>query len=199
MYTQVGGMMAKSLDDYSKGIFEELKQVDNAMLEQIHCAISADEKALTLEEDFKEYHSLTDQLAIAQADVLTHKEVHLYHDAIVKKLDSLSALEESAVQAIRNRMLTKVKSDVIETFTNDKKVKEIALNRAIDILAAGANAKLGKDVVGEVFSQSLANYKQNYAKLAPGSDSILVQLEKDMKAIAQAPLVESKGGNVYQM
>jgi len=199
MYTQVGGMLAKSLDDYSKEIYEDLKAVDNTMLEQINTVIAADELALSVEEDFKQYCMLTDQLAIAQAEVLNHKEVHLYSDAIVKKLDSLSALEESAVQAIRHRMVAQVKRDVIDTFTNDKKVKDAALARAIEILASGAKGPLGKDVVGEVFGQSLANYKSAYAKLAPGADPILVQLEKDIAAVATAPVVESKGGNVYLM
>jgi len=199
MYTQVGGMLAKSLDDYSKEIYEDLKAVDNTMLEQINTVIAADELALSVEEDFKQYCHLTDQLAIAQAEVLNHKEVHLYNEAIVKKLESLSALEESAVQAIRHRMVAQVKRDVIDTFTSDKKVKDAALARAIEILASGAKGPLGKDVVGDVFSQSLANYKSAYAKLAPGADPILAQLEKDIAAVATAPVVESKGGNVYLM
>jgi hypothetical protein len=76
-------------------------------------------------------------------------------------------------------------------------VKDAALARAIEILASGAKGPLGKDVVGDVFSQSLANYKSAYSKLAPGADPILAQLEKDIAAVATAPVVESKGGNVY--
>ena len=190
-------MMAKSLDDYSKEIYDELKAVDNALLEQINTAISADQLVMTLEEDYKEYTTLTDQLAVAQADVLNHREEHHYRDAIVKKLDSLHALEESAVLAIRTRMLTKVKSDVVTAFTNDKKAKELALNRAIEVLAGGAKGNLGKDIVGEVFSSALSNYRETYAKQPAGSDPILLQLEKDMAAVASAPVVESKGGNVF--
>mmetsp|Transcript_18232 Transcript_18232/g.40463 ORF Transcript_18232/g.40463 Transcript_18232/m.40463 type:complete len:342 (-) Transcript_18232:66-1091(-) len=197
MYTQVGGMMAKSLDDYSKEIFDDLKAVDDAMLTQIHTAIAADTMVLSLDEDFKQYCTLTDQLAIAQADVLNHKEVHMYRDAIVKKLDSLHALEEGAVNAIKRRMMAKVKADVVDTFTNDKKVKEMALARAIEVLASGAKGKMGKDIVGEVFALSLSAYRISYGKQAPGSDPILVQLEKDMAAVATAPVVEAKGGNVY--
>ncbi|KAJ1389255.1 hypothetical protein B484DRAFT_459702 [Ochromonadaceae sp. CCMP2298] len=197
MYTQVGGMMAKSLDDYSKEIFDDLKAVDDAMLTQIHTAIAADTMVLSLDEDFKQYCTLTDQLAIAQADVLNHKEVHMYRDAIVKKLDSLHALEEGAVNAIKRRMMAKVKADVVDTFTNDKKVKEMALARAIEVLASGAKGKMGKDIVGEVFSKALSSYKEAYGKQAPGTDPILMQLEKDMAAVATAPLVEAKGGNVF--
>lgn len=195
MYTQVGGMVAKSLDDYGKDVYEELKAVDNVMLEQLNSAIAADQMALSLEEDFKEYCALTDQLAVVQADVLNHKEVHVYREAIVKKLDSLYALEESATHAIKLRMTTKVKADVIHAFATDKKVKEAALNRAIEVLSNGAQGPMGKDVVGEVFTQSLAAYRTAYAKM--GADPILVQLEKDMAAVAVAPVVEGKGGNVF--
>jgi hypothetical protein len=197
MYTQVGGMMAKSLDAYSKDIFDELKAVDDAMLSQINTAVAADEMVLSLDEDFKQYCTLTDQLAIAQADVLNHKEVHMYREAVVKKLDSLHALEESAVNAIKKRMMSKVKADVVDAFTNDKKAKELALTRAIEVLASGAKGTMGKDIVGEVFSKSLGAYKDAYSKMAPGTDPILVQLEKDMASIATAPVVEATGGNVY--
>mmetsp|Transcript_28311 Transcript_28311/g.47613 ORF Transcript_28311/g.47613 Transcript_28311/m.47613 type:complete len:346 (-) Transcript_28311:366-1403(-) len=197
MYTQVGGMMAKSLDDYSQEIYDDLKNVDDSMLEQINAAVAANEMALSLEEDFKQYTTLTDQLAMAQADLLNHREAHMYRDAIVKKLDSLQALEDSAVQAMKSRLLTQVKSDVVNTFTNDKKAKDAALARAMDVLASGAKGKLGKDVVGEVFASSIASYKENYAKQPADSDPILQQLEKDMAAVATAPVVESTGGNVF--
>jgi F0F1-type ATP synthase membrane subunit b/b' len=197
MYTQVGGMMGKSLDDYGKEVAEDLKEVDNSILSQVNAAVEANQNALSLEEDYKQYCELTDQLAAAQADVLNQREAHLYREAIVKKLDSLQALEDSAVQAIRHRMLTKVKSDVVRTFTTDQKAKDLALTRAIEVLAGGAKAKLGKDVVGEVFAQSLASYRDAYAKQPQGSDPILKQLEKDMASVAEAPVVDSKGGNVF--
>jgi len=198
MYTQVGGMMGRGLDDYGKEVHDDLKAVDDLMLDQINTAIAANEDVLSLEEDYKQYCELTDQLAVAQADVLNQREVHMYRDAIVKKLDSLHALEESAVMAIRTRMLTAVKSDVVKTFTTDQKAKDLALARAIEVLAGGAKGKMGKDVVGDVFSQALSAYKADYAKQPAGSDPILKQLEKDMAAVAAAPVVDtSKGGNVF--
>lgn len=199
MYTQVGGMMAKGLDDYSKQIENDLKKVDDAMFEQIQSAVEADTKALTLEEDFKQYYALADQLAIAQADVLNHQAEHQFRDAIVKKLESLAALEESATAAIRARMLKEVKAEVISTFQNDEKVKDAALKNAMAVLAGGASAKRGADVVGQVFKGAVRNYKAKYEKMPEGSDPILVQLEKDMQAIAVAPTVEGSGGNVYNM
>ena len=197
MYTQVGGMVARGLDDYAKEIFDELKTVDNSVLDQLNASIAADKSALSLEEDFQQYCALTDTLAVAQADLLNQREVHHYREAVVKKLESLHALEDSAVLAIRTRMLSKVKSDVVKTFTTDKKAQELALTRAIEVLAGGAKGTLGKDVVGEVFAQALVNYKAEYAKQPAGADPILKQLEKDMAAVATAPAVEAKGGNVY--
>ena len=38
----------------------------------------------------------------------------------------------------------------------------------------GSSAKLGKDIVGEAFGSALKSYRDNYSKLAPGSDEILV-------------------------
>ncbi len=197
MYTQVGPMLSKTLDEYSNNVHNELKSLDKAVQSQIRNSINANEQALSLTEDFKQLYSLTDSLATTQADVLNKQEEHKYREAIVKKLDSLYALEEAASSAIRQRTVNAVKADVISTFTNDKKAKEDALNQAIAVLSAGAGAKLGKDVVGEVFSASLSNYKANYAKQPAGSDEILAQLEKDIAAIAQAPVVDGKGGNVY--
>jgi hypothetical protein len=51
--------------------------------------------------------------------------------------------------------------------------------------------------VGEVFAQSLASYRDAYSKQPQGSDPILKQLEKDMASVAEAPVVDSKGGNVF--
>ena len=197
MYTQVGGMVGKSMDDYSKQVYEDLKGVDDAVYQQIQSAVQADQSALTLAEDFKAYYELRDNLAVAHADLLNHQEQHKYRDAVVKKLESLQALEEAATGALRNRMLTSVKSDVLNTFKNDKKAKEAAMARAMEVIAGGGKGKMGQDVVGDVFKSALKNYSAAYAKQPEGSDPILVQLEKDMKAVAEPPVVEGKGGNVF--
>lgn len=197
MYTQVGPMLSKTLDDYSKDVQNELKNLDKAFQSQITTAINANEQALSLGEDFKQLYALTDSLATTQAEVLNRQEEHKYREAIVKKLDSLYALEEAASSAIRARTINAVKADVVETFKADKKAKETALEQAIAVLSAGANAKLGKDVVGEVFASSLNKYKTEYAKKPAGSDEILANLEKEIAAIATAPVVEAKGGNVF--
>ena len=61
----------------------------------------------------------------------------------------------------------------------------------------GSSAKLGKDIVGEAFGSALKTYRDSYSKMAPGSDEILVNLEKEMQAICSAPVIEGQGGNVY--
>jgi hypothetical protein len=197
MYNQVGPMLGKALDDYSNEVQKDLNALNSTVSNQIQGSINTNNSALTLEEDFKQLHTLQDQLAVAQADVLNRIEEHKYREAIVKKLESLQALEEAASTAIRNRIVTSVKSDVLNTFKTNKKAQENALEQAIAVLAGGANAKLGKDVVGEVFLTSLKTYKENYAKQPAGSDEILKQLEKDMAAVASAPEVSGQGGNVY--
>jgi F0F1-type ATP synthase membrane subunit b/b' len=197
MYTQVGPMISKSLDNVRDEVQSELKTLDRTVQNQIRTSMEANQMALSLGEDFKQLYSLSDNLAVAQAEVLNHTEEHKYREAIVKKLDSLYALEEAASSAIRNRMISSVKTEVVNTFTNDKKAKEDALNQAIAVLSGGVNAKLGKDIVGDAFKSSLSNYRNTYSKQPAGSDPILVQLEKDMAAVATAPVVDGKGGNVY--
>lgn len=190
-------MVGKALDSYSNEIHNELKKADEASLAQIHAAIEENQKALSLKDDFQTLYQITDEMANSKAQVMTLAEEHKYREAIVKKLDSLYALEEAASNAIRQRMVKKVKEEVVNNFVNDKKLKENALNQAIAVLAAGQGAKIGKDIVGESFASAFNNYRSTYSKQAPESDEILTQLQKDMAAIAEAPHVEVKGGNVY--
>jgi len=88
---------------------------------------------------------------------------------------------------------------VVKTFSKDEKAKEKALEAALAVLKSGTGAKLGKDVVGEVYLSSLKAYKEEYAKLPAGSDEILVQLEKDIKSVSAAPVVDFTAGNVYEL
>jgi hypothetical protein len=198
LYTQGGGMIAKALDDYSKDIHNKLKKVDENILSEVHATIKANEKLLTLEQDVSSIHKLVDDMTVAQADILNYTEEHRYRDAIVKKLDALVALEDTVAAAVRARMVTKVKADVVETFTSDKKAKEAALDHAVAVLLAGTTGKRGADVVGGAFSSAIKSYKDAYAKLPADKDEILVQLQKDIAAIAVAPTVDATGGNVYE-
>jgi hypothetical protein len=198
MYSQTGAMIAKSLDEQRDAIFNQLKAVDESLLTDLKASIQANEKVLELETDVASIFKLTDDLHVAQADALNHAEQHKYREAIVKKLDSLVSMEEAATAAIRNRMLTTVKADVVSVFAKDAGAKEKALAQAIAVLTAGQGAKIGKDVVGEAFGSAIKNYREKYAKLPAGADEILVNLEKEMQAVAAAPAVEVKGGNVYE-
>lgn len=197
MYHNVGGMIAGGLDEYRSNVFTQLKAVDDSMLVDIHASITANEKVLGLESDITSIHELTDELSIMQAEALNNAEQHHYREAIIKKLNTLVSLEESASAAIRARMLTQVKAEVVANFTSNKASKEASLNAAIAVLAGGKNAKLGKDIVGEAFTSSLKGYRESYSKLKASDDEILVQLEKDMKATMEAPKITCQGGNVY--
>jgi len=197
LYTMAGDMIGKSLDEYGQQVYNEMKSVDDAILQKITESFNANKSALSLEEDFKSLNMLRDDIAVAQADLLNHQAQHQYHDAIVKKLESLSALEDAATAAMKSRMLTSVKNEVIQTYQKDKKIQDEALAHAMDILSGGAKKKMGKDVVGNVFKTAVKNYASAYAKQPEGSDPILKQLEEDMKAVMTPPTVEGKGGNVY--
>jgi hypothetical protein len=196
MYNSTGTMIAKSLDEQRDVILNQLRKVDNELLTEINAAVEANKRVLDMEEDIQSIFTLTDELAVAQADILNYTGEQKYRDAIQKKLDSLVALEEAAFAGIRNRMVSSVTADVIKTFKSDKKAKEAALAQAIAVITTGGG-KLGKDTVGDAFIVALKNYKESYSKLPPGSDQILVQLERDMQAVALPPPIDYEGGNVY--
>jgi len=178
-----------------------MKRVDDSLLLNVHEAISTNENLLDLEAQVKDIHGLTDDLAVVQAEYLNHFEEHKYRDVIARKLDALVALEDTASNAIRSRMLNKVQGDVVTAFKSDAKAKDAALAQAMAVLASSSSkggAKIGSDVVGSYYADSLKAYKDAYAKQAPGSDAIINQLEKDMNNIMKAPTPAHDGGNVYE-
>jgi len=199
MYTQAGPMIGKMFDDYAQENEKELEQLNSAMHQQIEDAQNANNTALQLEEDVQLLHQLTDQVSVAHAQILNQLEQHKYREAVVKKLETLAQLEETATSAMRSRIVNSVKEDVEKTLKTNKQVQESALNQAIAILSSGATGKLGKDVVGEVYVNAIKQYKESYAKLPAGQDKILNQLEKDAAVLGSAPEVASKGGNVFQV
>lgn len=197
LYTQVGPMASKFFQDYQDNVAKDLKQVDDNMMIEVNQSIVSTKQLLDLEQEVSAVNHLRDDLAVVQADTLNHLEQHKFRDAIAKKLDSLIALEEAAAASIRTRMVTKVKSEVVQSFTKDAKAKEKALEQALAILSAGVGAKRGKDVVGEAFIRSIGTYREDYKKKPASEDPIIVQLEKDVAAIAQPPLVSYQATNVY--
>ena len=182
-------MASNFFQDYQDNVAKDLKRVDENLLVGVKASIDSTNQLLSLEEDLNNVNQLRDAITNVEADVWNHVEHQKFRDAIVKKLDSLVAVEEAAVSAIRTRMLTKVKADVVSSFNSDAKTKEKALEQAISILNAGVGAKRGKDIVGEVFAKSINAYRENYAKKPASEDPIIVQFEKDVAAIAQAPSV----------
>lgn len=194
---QLGPTISKFFEDYSNNIAVEVSKVDTAIESQLKSAIIADEAVLTLVEDYKDIYALEDGLAVAQAELLNVAAEQKYREDVLKKLDSLYALEEGASVAIRSRMIKSVKNQVVTTFQKDKAAQDAALAQAIAVLSAGPGAKIGKDIVGDVFASSVKSYREAYAKQPAGSDEILVQLEKDIAAVAVPPVVATKGGNVY--
>ncbi len=197
LYNQGGKVAAATLDEYRANVFSTLKKVDESMLVDIKASIAANQKVLDMEKDIASVHALIDDMAKAKAESLNYAEEHKYRDAVVRKLDSLVAIEEAAVSSLRNRMMNAVKSDVVSKFSSDKATKEAALTHAMAVLAAGKSGKIGKDIVGEVYASSLKSYRETYQKQAPGSDPILNQLEKDIAAACASPVVDATGGNVY--
>lgn len=187
------------IDENTKKTKELYEKADEKLKFELTESVKANEKCIGMESTITDVFALTDNLAVAQADLLNNIEQHKFRDVIAKKLDSLVAIDEAASAAIRKRMLTKVRGEVMSTFETDKKIKESALMQAISVLQAGTSSKLGKDVVGEVFQKSIAAYREEYSKLPPGKDEILNQVEKDVAALLHIPKFETlaDAGNVY--
>lgn len=196
MYTQIGGMVATSLDEGSDAIKKQMEEVDDSMLVDIKSSIDDNEKLLTLDKDVSSMHALMDDMAAADAEAKNFESKHQLKSMIQAKLDNLVALEDQATNAIRMKMLGDVKANVLKTFTDDKKAKDATLDAAIKVLAGGTGAPKGKDLVGAEFMKQLKGYSDAYTKLKPGEDPILAQLEKDIAAVCTAPTIEG-GGNVY--
>jgi len=192
-----GDAVSKTLNDYKSDIATRLKQTEDGMIQQITEDIESNKEIIGVEKDIAEIHDLVDNLAVAQAEVLTQEAQHAFRDTIAKNLDTLAALEDSATYAIRTRMLKTVQSDVLTAFKNDKRAKEAALSQAVAVLTGGVDAKLGDDVVGKVFLTALKSYREDYAKKPAGSDEIITKLEKDVASLLEIPAV-SGGGNVYE-
>jgi len=199
---EFGDSVGKMLEAEQDEVRQKMRAVDEKLLKGFQSAVKTNEGLVGLESGVKQIHALTDDMAVVQADYLNNLEEHKYRDAIAKKLDALVALEDSASNAIRNRMLSQVHSNVVSSFKTDAKAKEAALAQALAVIQssnATSTAKMNKDVVGEYFASSLKNYKDQYAKQAD-KDEILIQLEKDVKHITKAPATSTgAGGNVYEL
>lgn len=194
VYTQTSATVSKFIEDHRQSLLKKLQAADDNLLVDLKDAVKANEKCLQLEGTIKDVYSLTDNLSIAQADLLNAMEQHKLRELTAKKLDSLLAVEEAASVAIRQRILTTISDDVKSTFTKDKKAKDTALAQAIAVLTGSPK----EDVVGNVFKKAVINYRDEYAKKPAGSDEILNQLERDVAEILKFPTYATDAGNVYQ-
>jgi len=133
MYTQVGGMAAKGLDDHRNEIENKFKALDDAVLSNITEIQTENKKLVELESNVKSLFELKDNLAIVKADALNQEEQHKFRDEIARKLDLLASLEDSAVAALKSRMISKVKADVLKKFKTDQAAKDAALSSVSSI------------------------------------------------------------------
>jgi hypothetical protein len=125
-------------------------------------------------------------------------DVAIRHRRCLEWKSETLGLTDPSVKILLEQKQYWLEQATLEREPRRKRARELRrINREIAVLLAGSGAKLGKDIVGEAFKSSLKSYKESYSKQAPGSDPILAQLEKDMKAIATAPVIEGKGGNVF--
>lgn len=190
-------MVAKTADDASQELEESMKKVDDNILSDYAEDLAQNAALKTLEGEQKALNQLVDDLNSANAELLNYTIEHTYRDAIAKKLDSLVAIEASVTNSVRTKMVASVTADALSQISKDRKIKDAVLDQAIAVLAAGPDSKLGKDLIGGVFQSSIKTYRDSYASKASEFDSTLKDLTKDMDAIATAPEVHEKGGNVY--
>lgn len=194
-YTQLGPMITKSFNETTSGIRDDLSKLDDVIESQITSGIAQSTAALEMENVAKLMYATKDQIDSKTVENKNLAEKHFLHESIMRKLDKLSALEESTNSNVRTRMIQAINADVMSKVTSDKKMRDDALTEAIKVLGDG---KLGKDVVGKSFSDSVKKYKDEYVKMPADKDELFIQLEKDMAAICTEVEVGS-GGNIYDL
>jgi len=195
-YTQLGPMISRSLNATTSEIRKEMTSLDNAIESQISSGIAQSSAALEMENAAKLMYATKDTIDAQLVENKNFAGVHLLKDAIVKKLDKLSALEDATDTNVRIRMLKAINTDVMSKVTSDKEVKDDTLAEAINVLSG--DGKLGKDVIGKSFSDAVKKYKENYSKTPTGDDEIFLQLEKEMAAICSGIEV-GRSGNIYDI
>jgi hypothetical protein len=197
LYLKFGQSAADAFDATIEEQKKKYASVDEAILSGTKVNLEASKSLHGLDSSVKEVFQLVDDMHVVEAESLNNAAQQQYREAIAKKLDSLVSLEEKINAQVKHRMISQVKADVQKQF-QDKKTKEQALEQALAVLAGGKGAKIGTDVVGNVFKSSIANYRSNYQKNVGDKDEILVNLEKEIAAIVQPPHIAATGGNVYE-
>ncbi len=177
--------------------FRTMKKIEYNYRRQIEMDIESTRDLLNVEEEYKEFHQLVDDMAALQAEILNAEQERTYREAVAKKLDTLVNMEATAMANVRSKMIESIKADVRNYFTSDKAAKESMLTHAVSVLSAGSNATYKKDIVGEAFIKSLKSFRDAQQKMDPNADPAMAQLKKDLLATAVPPSPELAGGNVY--
>jgi hypothetical protein len=185
LYNQLGGMVAKSLDEIRENVLKEQRAVEDLQIEQIRNSIEEHEKCLTLTGDFDSFLAAKDAARRLAVEASNYEAKHAFRAALVRKLEAVAATEETALQGIKGRMVDYVVNDVTSQFSADRKAKDAALNQALSVLASGGG-KMGSDVVGDAFVGSIRKYRSEYSSTPEDKDPILLQLKKDVDAIIKA-------------
>lgn len=168
---------------------------DKQAMAEINNNIKVDQEVLDAREVMQDVFTSVDQVTVAQATAFNLANQNNFQRALQKKLDALASLNEATSVAIRNDMISTVKSESQKTLLNDRKVKDAALAQAIATLAGG---KRGKDVVGEVYLKSIADYRAGLANKDHKVHGITAKLEAEIAEIVKAPEVIQTAGNVYE-
>jgi hypothetical protein len=147
MYNQVGGMIAKSIDDYREGLLKcvriviytnarislnarnrEQRAVEDAQIETLQQTIVETEKCVSLTEDAQAFFAVQDETRKLKLEAANYEAKHALRASTVRKLEAVAAVEESALGGIRGRTINFVTDDVFKHF-EDKKIKEDALQQ----------------------------------------------------------------------
>jgi hypothetical protein len=196
-YLTGGEIVGNMLAEGGKQEEKRYRAVDDAILADTIRNIETVKEVEGLDTAVQNMYKLVDDVRTVEAESLNSAAAHEYREAIARKLDSLAALEEKVTHQVKSRMVAQVKADVTKQF-QDKKTKEQALEQALSVLSAGKSAKMGSDVVGDVFKHSIQNYRNNYSKMSPDKDELLQQLQKEIAAIVSPPEIHATGGNVNE-
>lgn len=172
--------------------------VDNAAAKEIESNIKMTESFLDAQDVMKDIFQSIDNVTVAQATAFNLTNQNNFHRAIQKKLDALASLNEATNAAIRQDMLSTVKSEAIKVVNTDKRVKDAALAQAIATLAGGPQGKRGKDVVGEVYAKAVSDYRAGLADKSHKVHEISKKLEAEIAEIVKAPELPTNVGNVYE-
>lgn len=165
-------------------------QAEDAAYKSLNETISSLERYTSVKENFETLFELEDDVAKVAAEALRMKDQALINEAFTRKLDMLASLEANASNTLQNDMIATVKATARKTFETDKKQKEAALASAIAALQTG---KRGKDVVAEVFTKAIADYKNTADKPDSNVAKIMAKFEAEIESIVQPPQVQFAG------